>query len=169
MRTLLLAVGLLFLLAAPASAAEVTFDRPATAMGVGQRVTLITRITNPGTEPTGPFVAHLDVVSLTPDVTVDPEDWSSERSQDVDTLEPGETRDLSWPIQAVAAGTFDAYVVLAPAVGHGPVLVTATPAHLEVAGRRELGAGGALPVVVIMPLLLGLGAVAMRYRLRGTR
>lgn len=166
MRILLLALGLLFLLAAPASAAEVTFDRPAAAMGVGQRVTLLTRITNPGTEPTGPFVAHLDVVSLTPDVTVDPEDWSSERSQDVDALEPGETRELSWPIQAVAAGTFDAYVVL---VGHGPVLVTATPAHLEVAGRRELGAGGALPVVLIVPALLGLGAAAMRYRLRGIR
>jgi hypothetical protein len=166
MRTLLLALGLLFLLAAPAAATEVTFDRPTAGMGVGQRVTLLTRITNPGTEPTGPFVAHLDVVSLTPDVTVDPEDWSSERSQDVDALEPGETRELSWPIQAVAAGTFDAYVVL---VGHGLVLVTATPAHLEVAGRRELGAGGALPVVLIMPVLLGLGAAAMRYRLRETR
>ena len=166
MRTLLLTLGLLFLLAAPASATEVTFDRPAAAMGVGQRLTLHTRITNPGTEPAGPFVAHLDVVSLTPDVTVDPEDWSSERSQDVEVLEPGETRELSWPVQAVAAGTFDTYVVL---VGHGPVLVTATPAHLDVAGRRELGAGGALPVVVIMPVLLGLGAAAMRYRLRGIR
>ncbi len=166
MRTLLLTLGLLFLLAAPAAATEVSFDRPAAGMGVGQRVTLHTRITNPGAEPAGPFVAHLDVVSLTPDVTVDPEDWSSERSQDVDALEPGETRELSWPVQAVAAGTFDAYVVL---VGHGPVLVTATPAHLEVAGRRELGAGGALPVVVIMPVLLGLAAAAMRYRLRRVR
>jgi hypothetical protein len=169
MRTLLLTLGLLFLFAAPAAATEVTFDRPTAGMGVGQRVTLLTRITNPGSEPTGSFVAHLDVVSLTPDVTVDPEDWSSERSQDVDALEPGETRELSWPVQAVAAGTFDAYVVLAPTVGPGPVLVTATPAHLEVAGRRELGAGGALPVVLIMPVLLGLGAAAMRYRLRGIR
>jgi hypothetical protein len=171
MRTFLLCAGLLLLLASPAAAADITFDRTSAGVAVGERVTLSTRITNPGADPTTAFVAHLDIVSLTPDVTVDPEDWSSERSQDVEALEPGGATTLSWPIQAVAAGSFDAYVVLAPtgdrAPGAGPLLVTTAPVHVEVAGRRALDAGGALPVVLAMPVLLGLGAAAMRYRLRG--
>jgi hypothetical protein len=171
MRTLLLVVFFLLLSAWPAAAADVTFDRPSAVVSVGDRITLSSRITNPGAEPSEALVAHLDLVSLDPDVTVDPEDWSSERTQYLDPLEPGESRTLSWPVQAVGAGNFDVYVVVAPAGGsrQGPVVVTSAPVHVQVAGRRELGAGGALPVVVAMPVLLGLGAAAMRYRLRGIR
>ena len=171
MRTLLLLAGLLLLSALPAAAADVTFDRPSAAVSVGDRITLTSQVVNPAAEPTDALVAHLDVVSLDPDVTVDPEDWSSDRTQYLDPLEPGASRTVSWPVQTVVAGSFDAYVVVAPAgtPGRGPVVVTTAPVHVQVAGRRELGAGGALPVVLAMPVLLGLGAAAMRYRLRGIR
>ena len=162
-KTLLLVVGLLFALASPAAAADVSFDRPAVAMSVGERVTLSSKVGNPGAGPSGQILAHLNVVSLTDSVYVDPEDWSSERSQVIEDLGPGETRTLSWPIQAVDAGTFAVYVVLLPDTGRGP-LVVSPPVHLDVAGKRTLDAGGALPVVLVVPVLLGLGAGAIRYR-----
>jgi hypothetical protein len=162
-KTLLLVVGLLFALAAPAAAADVSFDRAAVAMSVGERVTLSSKIGNPGDGPSGPILAHLNVVSLTDDVYVDPEDWSSDRSQVIEDLGPGETRTLSWPIQAVDVGSFAVYVVLLPDAGRGPLTVS-PPVHLDVAGKRTLDAGGALPVVLVVPVLLGLGAGAIRYR-----
>jgi hypothetical protein len=167
-KTLLLVVGLLFALASPAAAAEVSFDRAAVAMSVGERVTLASSVTNPRTEPSGQVLAHLNVVSLTDSVYVDPEDWSSERSQVIEDLGPGESRTLSWPIQAVDVGSFAVYVVLIPDGGRGPLTVS-PPVHLDVAGKRTLDAGGALPVVLVVPVLLGLGAGAIRYRLTRNR
>ena len=167
MKTLLLVVGLLFALASPAAAADVSFDRAGVAMSVGERVTLTSKVTNPGGEPSGQVLAHLNIVSLTSSVYVDPEDWSSERSQVIEDLGPGESQTLSWPIQAVDVGSFAVYVVLLPDsganAGRGP-LVVSPPVHLDVAGKRTLDAGGALPVVLVVPVLLGLGAGAIRYR-----
>ena len=168
MKTFLFVVGLLFALASPAAAAEVSFDRAAVAMSVGERVTLASKISNPGTEPSGQVLAHLNVVSLTSSVYVDPEDWSSERSQVIEDLAPGESQTLSWPIQAVDVGSFAVYVVLLPDAGRGP-LVVSPPVHLDVAGKRTLDAGGALPVVLVVPVLLGLGTGAIRYRLARNR
>lgn len=55
--------------------------RPARLEAVlGNTVSVRSTITNGGATATAPLIAHLDVVSLSPDVYVDPEDWSSERS-----------------------------------------------------------------------------------------
>ncbi|MDT7726009.1 MAG: hypothetical protein QOI21_2585 [Actinomycetota bacterium] len=168
MKTLMVLTGLLLLLAAPAAAADITFDKTRIDAVVGQRFTLETRISNPGAEPAEAVLAHLNLASLTSDVYVDPEDWSSERSQQVDELEPGETTTLTWDVQAVTVGSFSVYAVLLPSAGRGP-LVVSPPVQLAVAARQTLSAGGALPIVLVVPVLLGLGAAAVRYRARRTR
>jgi len=53
-------------------------------------------LTNRGAAPVSGLVAHLNVVSLTRGVYVDPEDWSSRRTQYVPPLAPGGAADLSW-------------------------------------------------------------------------
>ena len=176
-----LVVGLLVLLAVlgfagPSAAAptdpvtvEVTFDRDAVRTVLGGRFTLRTRIANTGPAATQPLLAHLNVASLSHDVYVDPEDWSQQRSQDVPPLAPGDAVELSWPIQAVNAGSMDVYVVVLPngptSAGRGPLAVS-PPVHLQVAGLRTLTPGGTVPVAVVVPVLLGLGAAATRLRLR---
>jgi hypothetical protein len=150
---------------------EVTFDRDRVRTVLGGRFTLETRIVNTGRARTDPILAHLNVASLTSDVYVDPEDWSAERSQTVPPLAAGASTSLVWKVQAVNAGSFDAYVVLLPngvsSAGKGP-LVVSPPVHLAVAGRRTLSPGGAMPVVVAVPVLLGLVAAATRFRVRRT-
>jgi len=149
----------------------VTFDRNRVRTALGGRFTLETKIVNPGGAQTDPILAHLNVASLTSEVYVDPEDWSADRSKEVARLRPGQSTSLSWDIQAVNAGSFDVYVVLLPngpsTAGEGP-LVVSPPVHLEVAGRRTLSPGGVMPVVIVVPVLLGLVAAAARFRLRGT-
>jgi hypothetical protein len=63
------------------------------------------------------------------------------------------------------------YVVLLPdgpgSAGKGPLWVS-PPVHVEVAGRQTLSAGGALPVVLGVPVLIGLAAGTARLRARRT-
>jgi hypothetical protein len=116
----------------------------------------------------GEILAHLNVASIEGSVYVDPEDWSSNRSQQI-SLQPGESQKLSWEIQAVNAGHFAAYVVVVPygsKVAGDEDLVISPLVNVDVASRSTLTAGGALPVVVMVPLLLGLATAGTFFRER---
>jgi hypothetical protein len=155
--------------AAPAADVQIAVDRGTVVVGVGDRFALAHTLTNTGTAPSEPELAHLNVASLTSDVYVDPEDWSASRSKQVPSIPPGGSVSLDWPLQAVNAGSFDVYVVLLPngqaSAGAGPLMVS-PPAHLTVAARQSLSAGGTLPVALAVPILLGLLAAAARFRHR---
>jgi hypothetical protein len=135
---------------------------------LGGRFPIETKITNTGPAATGALLAHLNVASIEGSVYVDPEDWSGDRSQQLE-LQPGETRTLSWEVQAVNSGSFAAYVVVLPfggAAAGGQKLVVSPLVRLEVAPRSTLNAGGTLPVVLLVPVLLGIVAAGARLRLR---
>jgi uncharacterized cupredoxin-like copper-binding protein len=135
---------------------------------LGGRFTLETEVTNTGTAATGTLLAHLNVASVEGSVYVDPEDWAADRSQELE-LQPGESRRLSWEVQAVNSSSFAAYVVVLPfgsTTAAAEHLVVSPLAKLEVAPRSTLNPGGALPVVLLVPVLLGILTAAARLRLR---
>jgi hypothetical protein len=167
-----LLVGLLACTPTPAMATPITVTvsmKPTEVTTVlGEHFTLETEVTNTGAAPSGALLAHLNVASIEGSVYVDPEDWSADRSQELE-LQPGETRRLSWDVQAVNSGSFAAYVVVMPfgnTTAAAESLVVSPLVKLEVAPRSTLNAGGTLPVVLLIPVLLGLLAVAARLRLR---
>lgn len=142
--------------AAQEDGVEVRFAESARDVVLGDRFTLTSTVSGP---PAG-ALAHLNVVSLTDEVYVDPEDWSPERSKAVGAAQQ------TWDLQAVNAGTFAVYVVVLPTgQGAGPVVVS-PPVRLTVADRSTLDLGATLPVVVTVPLALGLLAGAVLYRSR---
>ena len=165
-----LLVALFACSAAPASAApltvEITPDPTHVATVLGGRFTITTQVANTGSAPTGEVLAHLNIASMQDDVYVDPEDWSANRSQNL-TLQPGESRTLSWDIQAVNAGRFAAYVVVLPEgtqVSGAERLMVSPLVKIDVETRSARSEGGVLPVVLAIPLLLGLSAFALRLR-----
>jgi hypothetical protein len=136
---------------------------------LGQRFTVSTEVANRGATPLHGLIAHLNVVGLTRGVYVDPEDWSSSRTQHVPDLTPGRSATLRWPIKAVNGGDFGVYVVVLP--GHDPARaapgVSVTRAvDVHVAQRRTLNSGGVLPLAIGLPALLGAAALGMRIRRR---
>lgn len=169
MRRLLVVVAALLITAAPAAAAastvEVAFTETSVSAVVGQRLALQSRVTNTGTTPTEPLIAHINVASLDASVYVDLEDWSSEVTFELAPLAPGASQLVNWELQAVNAGEFGIYVVVLPRAGSAPPAVSA-PLRAAVAGRRTLSAGGALPVIVAVPVVLGLLAAAALARVR---
>jgi len=172
---IVLLAGLLVGLPAPAVAdtltVQVAADPPAVSTLLGGRFKITTEVKNTGSAPTGEILAHLNVASIEGSVYVDPEDWSSDRSQQL-SLKPGESRKLTWEIQAVNAGLFAAYVVVVPfgnTVNGNEHITTSPLVRVEVAQRTTLTAGGALPVVLAVPLLVGLSAAAVLVRVRRRR
>jgi hypothetical protein len=136
---------------------------------IGNRFTFRSQLVNPGPKATGRLIAHLNVASLTNDVYVDPEDWSAERTLEVPPLTRGGMTSLTWDLQAVNAGRFAVYVVVLPASVLGTAgdqLVVSPAMQVDVAGRRTLNVGGALPVVLAVPIALALLALGVRRRIR---
>lgn len=147
---------------------DIGTDPSLVSANLGDRFTITTTLTNTGAASTGDVLAHLNVANTDGTAYVDPEDWSADRSQEL-ALEPGETRTLSWSVQAVNQGRFVAYVVVLPRAGtpSGPDQGVVSPlVRLEVAARLTLTAATVLPVVLGMPLVLGLGAAALWIRAR---
>jgi hypothetical protein len=177
MRPHLLLAGIVLALAIPAiptaaaaaTPVEVTFDRASQAATLGDRITVRARIANVGTATTDPLIADLNVASVTTAVYVDLEDWSASRTHELPPLKPGASTALFFELQAVNAGRFNVYVVILPngpsSEGTGPLAVS-PPLHVTVTGRKTLSAGGALPVAVAVPALLGVALAAARIRLR---
>jgi hypothetical protein len=109
----------------------------------------------------GPAIAHLNVVSLD-GVYVDLEDWTQDVTQPVPA---GRETSLDWEFQAVNPGHFAVYVVLIPKSGE---LVAGPAVHVTVSPRRTLDTGGALPVAIAVPALLGAAALIGRLRRAAT-
>jgi len=171
----LVVVGLLAGPATPAMAVPISvavvMEPTQVSTVLGGRFTLETEVTNTGTAASGALLAHLNVASIGGSEYVDPEDWSANRSQKL-RLQPGETRRLSWELQAVNSGSFAAYVVVLPfddKAAAAEKLVVSPLVKLEVAPRSTMNAGSTLPVVLLVPTVLGLLAAAARLRLRRRR
>ena len=153
---------------APPAGVTVELDQSAVSTDVGGRFEFSSTVHNDsGGELTG-MIAHVNILSTDPSTYVDPEDWSSERTQYLDPLAPGESVVLRWRVQAVNSGTSLIYVAVTDERGQAPV---AASDGLELSAReqRTINASGVLPVTLGMPaavlLLMGLGA-QRRRRLR---
>ena len=167
MKRLLLASLLALALAAPAEAAvSVTNDRTTITTRLGHKFAFHSRIENRGTTPAHDLVAHLNVVDLTGHTYVDPEDWSSQRTHYLRTIPPGGSTTVSWPMNAVNAGTIGIYVAVLPRSG-APVRPPTSPTlRLRIEDRRTLNSGGVLPLALGLPAALGLLALGVRVSRR---
>jgi hypothetical protein len=160
---LLLASLLTLALAGPAEAAvTVTNDRTALTTKLGHKFTFHSRIENRGTTSARDLVAHLNVVDLTGHTYVDPEDWSSQRTRYLRPIPPGGSTTVSWPMNAVNAGTIGIYIAVLPRNGEAVRPTTSRILRLSIEDRRTLNSGGVLPLALGLPAALGLLALAVR-------
>jgi len=146
--------------AARAASPEVSMSRTHVATSIGEELRFTSLIANPGSTPLSGLVAHLDVVSWDRDVYVDPEDWSSERTRYLPPLAPGRSIEVPWTVKAVNSGHLAVYVTV---LGAGPP-DTGPALDARVASRTTIDAGGALPLAVGIPVLLGIAAIGVRRR-----
>ncbi len=150
------------------SGLSVTVDRGNISAGLGETFSFRTTIANRASTATEPLIAHLNILSLSAGLYVDPEDWSSERTQYIGPIPAGESRAIAWKVKAVNGGSLAAYVAVLPEVKATGPPTTSPTIQISVAERRTLNSGGILPLAVGVPALIGLlaGGVGLARRRR---
>jgi ABC-type transport system involved in cytochrome c biogenesis permease component len=124
----------------------------------GDSVEFSTTITNTAAEASPPLIVAMNVINLdaTGDV-VDPEDWSPQRTQYIDSIGAGESATQNWIINTILEGDFMVYMVLIPepesaeATSHP---VSSPGIHLTVDPFTRLNPGGVLPFAIGGPIIL---------------
>jgi hypothetical protein len=117
-----------------------------------------TVVTNNGTEASPAIFVAMNIINLEKGgEPIDPEDWSPQRTQSIDSLAPGESATLSWRVNAILEGDVMVYMVAIPqpenkdATSH-PI---ASPGiHLTVTPFTKLNPSGVLPIAIGIPVAL---------------
>lgn len=122
----------------------------------GDSVEFKTVLTNTGKKRTAPLIVAMNIINLSKsgDV-VDPEDWSPERTQYVDGLDPGKSVTLPWTVDAVLDGNYMVYLVGVPqpaGPGASSQVVTSPGLHLTIGAFSNLNPSGVLPYTIGVPL-----------------
>lgn len=146
---------------------SVTVTPEQIATTLGGKFSFTSTITNGGSTDAEGLIAHLNVLSLKDGTYVDPEDWSGNRTRYLEPIAAGESRTLTWGMQAVNDGDFGIYVAVLPENGAPVMPVTGPTIRLDVAERKTLNAGGILPLVLGIPAAIGALALGVRLRRRG--
>jgi len=164
---LLAVLYLTFLVATPAGAQsdvptspiQISIDQTYREVKTGDSTEFKTVVQYNGTEESTPMVVAMNIVNLGKGDPVDPEDWSPERSQEIEPLEPGESAEQIWTINAILEGDYIAYMTVIPeprGAGETSQPVSSPGIHLVVAAYSPLNPGGVLPVALGMPIGLSL-------------
>lgn len=157
--------------AAPAASTpvSVSLSRTSTSVGIGNSFSFTSAITNQSSAPVSGLVAHLNVLSFTHGVYVDPEDWSSNRTRYLDPIPPGQSTTVGWTVKAVNGGDFGIYVATlgTPRAGPAPAEPSVSPALVaHVTEQRNVNPQGVIPLALGIPALVAaaLGGVRLRRR-----
>jgi len=150
-------------------ALQISMDLPYTTVNAGDEIEFNTVVTNNGTEESPPMNVAMNIVKTGKGDPVDPEDWSPERTQEVNPLAPGESAEQSWTVDAILEGDYMVYMTAIPKPD-GPETtsqpVSSPGLHLTVKPFNQTNPGGVLPVAIITPLALILLSFLPRRRWR---
>lgn len=147
-------------------------DMESAVVKTGDEIEFTTLVTNDGTVPTPDLTVAMNIINLNKSDPVDPEDWSPERTQHVDPLEPGESAEQSWTVEGILDGNYMVYMtaIVKPGTPEETTLpVTGTGVHLTVQPFQSTNPAGVLPVAIGMPLILILVAFLLRRYWRRER
>ncbi|MDQ3871295.1 MAG: ABC transporter permease [Chloroflexota bacterium] len=141
-------------------------------VNTGDEIDFKTLVTNSGAEESPPLMMAMNIINLGKGDPVDPEDWSPERTQEVDPIGPGESAEQEWQVDAILKGNYMVYMtaVAVPEAGDATTQPVSSPGiHLTVQEFTRSNPGGVLPVALGIPAGLSVGTVVVRRYWRRER
>lgn len=132
---------------------RVELDSDSVEVGTGKSFSFRSTITNLSDQSLTDVIANVNVVSSDGTVYVDPEDWSSDRTQYLDSLAPGASAELSWNVRAVTTGDLILYVAVTTRADSTAV-VAGGPLRATVTATKQINAAGVLPVALGVPAVV---------------
>ena len=148
---------------------QISIDKTDTVVRAGTPLLFNTVVTNQAAEPSRAIIGAMNIINLDKQgEVVDPEDWSPQRTQYVESLAPGQSATLPWRVNAILDGDFMVYIVAIPAPGSPEATsqpVASSGIHLTVTPFTRLNPGGVLPYAIGGPIIVLLG-IFLVFRLR---
>lgn len=148
---------------------QITIDMDYTVVKTGDKVEYNTVVTNNASEASSPLIVAMNVINLDANGdVVDPEDWSPQRTQYIESLSTGQSASQHWIINTILDGDYMVYMVLIPTPTSREATsqpVATSGIHLTVTPFTRLNPGGVLPYAIGIPVLV-LVVVILFYRLR---
>ena len=89
---------------------EIAIDMDSAALKTGDEIEFTTTVTNTADTPSPDLIVAMNIINLGKSDPVDPEDWSPERTQAVDPLDPGESAEQTWSVEAILDGNYMVYM-----------------------------------------------------------
>lgn len=174
--SLLMIAGLMGFLMTKVAAAdqilEISVDLDYKIVSAGDEIEFTTIVTNNGTEASPQLNIAMNIVKTGKGDPVDPEDWSPERTQEIDPLAPGESVEQSWTVDAIMEGDYIIYLTAIP-IPDSPETtsrpVSSSGIHLTVQPFANNNPGGILPIAIGMPIALVLLSFVPRRSKRWRR
>jgi hypothetical protein len=137
---------------------DISIDSEYKLLKTGDKVEFNTVVTNSTPEASPPLTVAMNIINLDEaGDAVDPEDWSPERTQYINSLAPGKSADLEWIIHPILEGEFMVYMTLIPQPARAETTthpVASSGIHLTVTPFTRLNRGGVLPFAIGEPILL---------------
>jgi hypothetical protein len=155
---------------APQLPLHISVDMDYSIVKAGDKVVYNTTMSNSGAEPSPPLSVAMNIINLDAagDV-VDPEDWSPQRTQYIESLGPGQSSKMSWTVNAILDGNYLIYMTLIPEPAGQKATsqpVASSAINLTVTPFTKLNPGGVLPYAVGGPIVLLLGMSLLRRHRR---
>lgn len=137
---------------------QISIDMEYTTVKASDSIFFNTTVTNTGAEDSIPLIVAMNIINLDAQgEIVDPEDWSPQRTQYIEHLEPGESTTLNWRVNAILDGDYMVYMVVIPqppAQNATSQPIASSGIHLTVTPFTKLNPSGVLPYAVGGPVLL---------------
>ena len=148
---------------------QITVDMDHKLTSTGDRIEFNTVVTNKGNDASLPFNVSMNIIKIGTGDPVDPEDWSPERSQEINSLKAGESAEQSWAVDMILSGNFMVYMTVVP-IPVTPDASTQTFSskgiHFTVKQTPNANPGGVLPFAIGIPLALTALTLFVRRRFR---
>jgi ABC-2 type transport system permease protein len=148
---------------------ELTIDLGHLVVKTGDKVEYNTVVTNNGTEASPSLIVAMNIINLNAQgEVVDPEDWSPQRTQYIQSAAPGESISLHWIINTILDGNYMIYMVLISRPETADLTsqpIASSGIHLTVTPYTSLNPGGVLPYAIGVPVAV-LVITIILYRLR---
>jgi len=155
---------------APQQPLQIAIDLDYKTMKAGDHILFNTLVTNTGAKTSPSAAVAMNIVNLNAagDV-VDPEDWSPQRTQYLETVAAGQSVSLGWRVNAILEGDYLVYMVVIPEPAGKDATsqpVASSGIHLTVMPHTKLNPRGVLPYAIGGPIVLALGIVFIYRRRR---
>jgi len=148
---------------------QIDIDKEYGVVKTGDKVEFNTKVTNNSPEASPPLIVAMNIINLdSKGDVVDPEDWSPQRAQYIDSLPAGQSTSLHWIINTILDGDYMVYMVLMPRPDTQETTtqpVASKGIHLTVTPFTRLNPGGVLPYAIGIPILVLVGVIIL-YRMR---